>query len=162
MISLAGLENLTSIGGGLSLWSNDTLISLSGLEKIDPGSITDLNISNNDLLSECDVQSICEYLAAPNGTVNIHNNASGCNGPGEIAQNCGFAMLCLPFGNYYFSSQSQIDNFQTYFPGCTELQGSLSIAGEDITSLQGLDVITSIEGGFHIRPKNIETFAAFS
>jgi hypothetical protein len=39
-------------------------------------------------LSECDVQSICDYLAAQNGTITIEDNATGCNSPEEVLDSC--------------------------------------------------------------------------
>ena len=59
-------------------------------------------------------------------------------------------MPCLPNGNYYFTSQADVDNFQVYYPGCTELEGDVIISGEDITHLDGLSVITSIGGSLRI------------
>jgi len=121
------------------------------LENIEAASIDHLTIIGNDQLATCDVQSICDYLAAPNGTVTIFGNATGCNNPGEIALSCGYPIPCLPFGDYYFSTQTDIDNFQTNFPGCTELEGNVKIWGEDIISLEGLSVITSILGDLELR-----------
>ncbi len=109
--SLMGLNNVTSIGGDLSLGGNSLLsgltplesltylngqlslfathlLSLEGLENISASSITSLSISSNSLLSTCEVQSICDYLAAPNGTVTIENNAPGCNSPEEVEEAC--------------------------------------------------------------------------
>ena len=88
LISLSGLENLTSIGGYLEIPLNDALISLSGLDNIDAASITDLTISYNTLLSTCEVQSICNYLAVPNGTISIYSNAPSCNSPEEVWAAC--------------------------------------------------------------------------
>jgi len=34
------------------------------------------------------VQSICDYLSSPNGTVEIHDNAPGCNSPEEVELHC--------------------------------------------------------------------------
>ena len=95
LTSLSGLNNLTSIGGSLTIGNdpgepmgNPALASLEGLENIDPGSITDLTITENPLLSECDIQSICDYLVAPTGTVTIENNATGCNSLEEVEYAC--------------------------------------------------------------------------
>lgn len=52
---------------------------------------------------------------------------------------------CLPDG-IYFSTQAEIDNFQSNYPGCTEIQGDLEIAGPDITNFNGLNPLTSIGG----------------
>jgi len=154
LTSLTGLENLTSIGGGLAIGYNYALTSLTGLGNINAGSITDLIISDNASLSNCAAQSICDYLASPNGTVNILNNANGCNNPPEVANACGNTLPCLPDGNYYFFTQNEIDNFQTNYPNCTELKGDVTISGYDITNLNGLSVLTSIAGNLSITENN--------
>jgi hypothetical protein len=86
--NLTALHNLTSIGGTLWITDNPYLMSLQGIENIDHNSIIDLNIYNNPLLNDCDVQSICDYLVAPNGIVEIHNNAPGCNSQEEVEAAC--------------------------------------------------------------------------
>jgi hypothetical protein len=88
LTSLAGLENLTSIGGWLIIADNQELATLAGIENINAGSIAALQIYLNESLSTCEVQSICSYLAAPNGTVSIHSNAPGCNSPEEVEEAC--------------------------------------------------------------------------
>ena len=52
---------------------------------------------------------------------------------------------CLPDG-ISFSTQEQIDNFQTDYPGCTEIEGDVDIYGPDIINFSGLNAITSIGG----------------
>ena len=154
LTSLDGLENLTSIGGELLIKWNDALTNLDGLQSLEPGFVSNLSIIGNNSLSTCEVECICNYLANPNGVVTIYNNADGCNNPSEIANACGFTIPCLPYGNYYFLSQSDVDDFQTNFPGCTELEGGVRISGDDITSLNGLNVVTSI-GGYLEIPFNL-------
>jgi hypothetical protein len=58
------------------------------LDNIDAGTITDLRIRNNPDLSTCEVQSICDYLAAPNGSISIYGNAIGCNSQEEVEEAC--------------------------------------------------------------------------
>ncbi len=86
--SLDGLEGLNTIGGWLIVEYNDALNSLSGIANLDPGSILHLSLMNNQLLSECNIQVICDYLEASYGTVNIHTNASGCNSQSEVEEAC--------------------------------------------------------------------------
>jgi hypothetical protein len=86
--SLTGLQNLTTIDGELRIGMTNSLTSLAGIEGIAPGSISNLYIAFNDMLSSCDVQSICNYLASPNGTIMITDNAPGCNSPEEIEVHC--------------------------------------------------------------------------
>jgi hypothetical protein len=88
LTNLMGLNNLSSIGGDLRINNHDALVSLTGLDNIQENSIDSLNISANPNLSICDVQSICDYLAAPNGTIEIHDNAPGCNSPEEVEEAC--------------------------------------------------------------------------
>jgi len=150
LIGLTGLESLTSIGEDLWIINNGSLMSLTGLYNIDEGTIININISNNSSLSTCEAPWLCDYLVSPNGVVSIYNNASGCNNPAEIASACGFIIPCLPFGNYYFFSQADVDNFQSNFPGCTDLEGDVTISGDSITNLNGLSVLTGIGGGLSI------------
>jgi hypothetical protein len=92
LLSLTGLENLTSIGTWLDIYDNYSLSSLVGIDNIDPGSILyDVVIFHNASLTTCEVASICDYLANPNGGINIHTNASGCNSPEEVKDACGLS-----------------------------------------------------------------------
>ena len=134
----------------LPISSNDQLYSLDGLGNLDEGSISNLFIHDNNSLSECEASGICNYLANPNGTVNIYNNASGCNNPPEVAIGCGISLPCLPYGNYYFYSQAEIDSFPSDYPDCTQLEGEVRISGEDIINLGGLADVNSIEGSLFI------------
>ena len=88
LTSLTGLDNLTSIGGNLSISFNDALTNITGLDNIYAGSIIDLGIWGNTLLSTCEVKSICDYLAAPNGIVQIEDNAPGCNSQSQVEAAC--------------------------------------------------------------------------
>lgn len=88
LVSLLALSSITSIAGELTVDNNDALESLEGVDNIDAGSVTDLNIRNNQLLSTCNVQCICDYLGAPNGDISMHDNAPGCNSEGEVIELC--------------------------------------------------------------------------
>ena len=149
LTSLTGLDNVTSIGFNLDIYSNDALTSLTGLDNLTTIG-RDLLISYNGSLSTCEAQWLCEYLSNPSGSVNIYNNATGCNNPPEIANLCGITLPCLPYGNYYFFSQADIDNFQSNYPGCFHLEGGVIISGDSITTLNRLNVVTSIGGNLNI------------
>ena len=56
---------------------------------------------------------------------------------------------CLPNG-ITFETQAGIDNFQSNFPECTEIEGDVLIRGDDITNLTGLNVLTAIGGDISI------------
>ena len=88
LTSLTGLNNVTSIGGDLVIAYNPALTSLMGLDNIDVASIDGLHIRDNSSLSTCEVQSVCDYLASPTGTIEIHDNATGCNSQEEVEEAC--------------------------------------------------------------------------
>ncbi len=95
LTSLSGLDNIASIGGRILIVGNDALTSLSGIQNIDPATIEaqstfdeDLEIFNNNSLSECEVQSICSFLDLPNKTKDIHDNMAGCNNVTQIINAC--------------------------------------------------------------------------
>ena len=86
--SLSSLNALITVGGSIWISGNDSLTSLTGLDYIDAASIVNLKIIGNPLLSTCEVESICSYLVAPAGTVDIHDNAPGCNSQEEMEDAC--------------------------------------------------------------------------
>jgi hypothetical protein len=117
LVSLDGLDNLVTIGSGFAIeynnaleniealhnlvsvqnddnWSrvsfknNIALTSLAGFDNVDPASIAELSIGWNLACSECDVYSICHYLADPVGDVIIRYNAPGCNNIAEVEAAC--------------------------------------------------------------------------
>ena len=167
LTSLTGLENVVSIGGYLKIYGNANLLSLFGLGNIEAGSITDLYIHNNPGLSSCHAQSICDFLSSPNGTINIFDNAEGCNNTYQVADACGLVFSsCLPEG-ITFTAQAQIDNFQINYPNCTEIEGDVNIGGlyggTDITNLNELSVITSIGGKLEVVwNNNLTNLSGFS
>jgi hypothetical protein len=148
LTSLAGLNSLTSVG---DLWinDNDAMTSLAGLDNLDSiGGY--LGIFNNQLLSICEAQVLCEYLSNPAGPVDIFGNTEGCRNPAQVAAACGIDPICLPFGSYYFHSQADIDEFTSNYPECTVLNGHVEISGSDITNLDGLGSVYSVKDGLHI------------
>jgi len=178
--SLMGLENLTYLGGTLQISSNEALTSLTamgnlasigdeiyiddcnvltnllGLENIDADSITNLYIYNNMSLSTCEVKSICDYLANPNGTIEIGNNAIGCNSQQEVEAACrvGFEEnnLCK---NYLNINPNPTSN---YFTIKTPVIGHLSIlnfSGQEflqceITETETLVDVRTLSSGVYL------------
>jgi hypothetical protein len=85
--NFTGLDSLNTIWGNLRIWFNTSLTDISAIENLAYiGSA--LTIQYNFDLSECDVQSICSYIADPNGTILIWNNSPGCNSQEEVEEAC--------------------------------------------------------------------------
>jgi hypothetical protein len=160
LVSLSGLEGLTSIEGDIRISYNNALTSLEGLINVDAGTIMNLSIHSNASLSSCSVQSICDYLTSPNGIVDIYGNASGCNNPPEVASECGISLPCLPYGNYYFFTQAEVDNFSSSYQDCATLEGNVIISGSNIANLNGLNDVTSI--GIHLTVTLCNSLSTFA
>jgi spore cortex formation protein SpoVR/YcgB (stage V sporulation) len=58
------------------------------LDNIAKESITDLSIYYNTSLSTCEIKSVCDYLANPNGEVTVYLNDIGCESQEEIIDSC--------------------------------------------------------------------------
>ncbi len=94
LANIEALSGLNAIGGFLAIQYCPLLTTLTGLENIDPATIQsetggyeDITLRNNDLLSLCEVLSVCEVLN-DGGTTSILSNASGCNTEAEVVDAC--------------------------------------------------------------------------
>jgi hypothetical protein len=85
--SLNGLNALNSITEYIQFWDNDLLNDLSALENVDLSILTSLSIYGNEVLSECSIRSICDYLDRF-GTHQIYENNPGCNSSIEVMEGC--------------------------------------------------------------------------
>ncbi len=149
--SLTDLVPLNSITGELLIIGNHALTSLDGLDNLDYSTISNITIRNNQMLSVCEVNSICNYLSLK-ALPTIKMNAAGCNDALEVLAACGIFTNCLPDG-IMFSRQEQIDSFPTNYPACSRIWGSVTIQEAvpgNITSLDSLAQIRYIGGDFNI------------
>lgn len=157
---ISGLSNLNLIKGELDISLNYELSTLAGLENLESDSLDQLYIYGNPSLTVCNMPFICAILSNPTIPINIYQNAPECNNPSIIATNCGVTLPCLPFGNYYVTTQEEAENFGSLYPGCDTINGLLSIKGDNITSLPGLIGIVRIDGYFSSGPtQNLINFS---
>jgi len=82
---ITNLSSLENIGGQLLISNNDQLASLSGLDQIT--SLGGLEISFNDALEACSVESICNYLMS-GGQAVVGGNKIGCANTDQILESC--------------------------------------------------------------------------
>jgi hypothetical protein len=135
LTSLSALNGLTSVGGSLDIRYNNALTSLTGLENITANSINNLVIKFNDSLSFCEVQSICDYLASPSGTIDIQNNAYGCNSQQQVEAACAVVSL----------DEVSTGNTFSIYPNPTSSHITIetpSIGHLTILNLNGQEIIT--------------------
>ncbi len=64
---------------------------------------------------------------------------------------------CLASGIAFYT-QAEIDAFPTNYPGCTQILGDVTISDGDITNLNGLSSIISIEGQLSIYYNGLTSF----
>ena len=137
LTSLMGLYNVTSVGGMIDIGYNSSLPDLAGLDNISAGSICSLFIYENDTLTACEVQGICDYLSSPTGNIFINNNATGCNTQAEVEAAC----IIKSIGN------AKEDKVFTLFPNPSagyvtiETRPSLSNSQLIVTDLKGRIII---------------------
>jgi hypothetical protein len=53
-----------------------------------------------------------------------------------------------PPGDIIFTTQQEIDDFPTNYPGCTVINGNVTVSGADINNVVGIGMITSVTGDY--------------
>lgn len=159
--NLNAFNNITSLGGGeiviipmISNWSNNTLTDISGLQNIDPSTISNLKLLNNTNLGICDLPNLCEYLSNPANPRELYGNKISCNASGILTA-CEAQQTTCPQDDVYLSSQADVNQFATNYPNCTTISGNLFISDAGITSLAPLSGITTIGGNLDIRDTSL-------
>ncbi|MEM7370063.1 MAG: T9SS type A sorting domain-containing protein [Bacteroidota bacterium] len=133
--------NCLEIQGDLTISGGDItyLDSLHILTKVD-----NLIIQNNDSLSLC--CGILPILQSGGvvGTTTISNNDMGCNSVQEVLTTCGPpSSLCM--GDASLTTQAEVDSFD-----CQQVNGNLTISGNNILHLDSLASLISISGNLTI------------
>jgi len=103
LTDFSSLSNVISIER-LDIFNNDALTTLSGLDNIAADSLADIYIVDNNLLTICEVQCICDYLSMPSADVIIEDNALGCNSIEEVEEAC----ESVSIGEQYMNSRLTI------------------------------------------------------
>gem|GEM_PF-998669 len=167
---LAGLENLTFVGGDLNIGGNSNLYGLGGLENLNTvngrlningnqsltslddltglTTIGDLKITSNQALSVCNVPIICNYLAN-NGSYEISNNSVGCSSVEVVSELCSSTPPLCPPGGVGVTSEAELYGIFSLYPNCTEIAGDLYVNIDniyDFANFNALNQITAIDG----------------
>src|SRR5258706_7002770 len=155
LLNLNGLSSLKQINGNpasLEISSNTSLTNVDRLSSLKiNGASTYLTVTNNpQLVSCCGLYNTLNVLNSPNCYCNSHISISG-NGAGCTKDDILAAGPCpvVCSGNITLSSQAQIDAFPAA-RGCTEITGTLTISGNDITNLDSLYFLKKIDGDLQI------------
>jgi hypothetical protein len=143
--SLAGLENLTSVGGTLEIASNVSLTSLNGLEGLT--SVGELDIRNNNSLTSL---TGLENLGSVEVGLRINSNWV------SLTSLNGLEGLTSVGGILYISSNRAL----TSLAGLENLDsvgGILAISTNALASLNGLENLTSVGGYLSISSESALT-----
>lgn len=117
LTNLNGLNALTSMNGFVNLNQNIGLVSLKGIENINPNGITNLIIKNSNLLSHCEVASICAYLTNPSHTATILGNANHCSCRDSVVA------ACIPVFTETIQTNAAINIFPNPTTGNVRISG---------------------------------------
>lgn len=88
LTDLSGLSNISSIDGSLWLIFNEELEDLYGIHNISASSIESIEVSDNLLLSNCAIQSFCDFLNQDEPEAVFSYNDNGCNSIGQVQSAC--------------------------------------------------------------------------
>ncbi|WP_196888006.1 T9SS type A sorting domain-containing protein [Aureivirga sp. CE67] len=145
--NLNGLKKIKTIEN-LTISNNSNLENLNGLESLTLVNGT-ISITNNSNLDLC--KTLCKPLNDQTYSgLSISGNKTGCDSKSEITSNCD--PECPP-GSMNFTTQSELDNFKTMYPHCTEINGDLSIienSDGEISDLTPLANLNTISGSLRI------------
>lgn len=85
--NLNGIQNLVEISYRLSIRNNPSLINIDDLENLRSVGPDTLYIINNENLSSCSINAVCNKLKE-GYRYRINGNANGCSSYSEILDNC--------------------------------------------------------------------------
>ena len=86
--NLIGLSSVLTVDGYIEIDDNISLQSLLGLDSIIPNQISNLILKDNDSLSYCELDNICEYIDQAYGPSTIYANNTNCNSILDVQNQC--------------------------------------------------------------------------
>jgi len=157
------LSKLTTITGQLTITENANFTKMDGLENLttlnqnaNPGGLV---LLDNPKLTDCCLVEDLLAISTVQGNTDIRNNGLNCSSIEEIASNC----TTLPCsGDITLTTQQEVDDF---FNNCFDIPfgrsyvGSITLQGIDITNLDALEELRSIDGNFSIIGTLVEDLA---
>lgn len=152
LTNLDGLSSLTSVAKDIYIRDNPMLTSISGLQNT-TFQVFDgygLSILLNPALAVCNLPNFCTYLANPAATHprDISGNLAACVNAAAVVAACSTPQ-CPP-GNVTLTTQAQVNQFAIDYPNCTQINGYLTIGGNNITNVNALSNLTSTVGSLDI------------
>lgn len=151
--SLNGLNGLRQIRGNIQIFNNDLLSNVSALSGIIPQSITEVAIENCQVLSDCAIESFCNFLIG-GGNSFVSNNTTGCNSAEEILLACFVAADEPENGNEISlypnptSGLIEINGLTSYPSSITVVNAFGQTVGHVTSSIASID-LSSLDNGIY-------------
>ena len=149
--NLNALDNLVAIDGGLRVRQNPNLTSIAGLRNISPitlGSI--LSIEDNNQLSNCAIDVVCDNISDPDLQIFINGNLTGCATISEVEFSC--LNVFIPDSNFlnallnYTPVIDANNDDLIQFDEAEAFNGLLNVANQTIFDFTGLEAFVNITG----------------
>lgn len=138
----------------LNISNHPVLTDINAIANADFSLLNSLRLVDNDILSTCNVASVCQYLNSNNANAEIRDNAPGCNSPLEVAAGCNLNVISgnayydlngnntldssdVPISNIKITSSNNTDTFATY----TRSDGTYDNFTDDGTITTSIDAI---------------------
>src|SRR6266850_1946122 len=147
LTNVDGLSSLVKLSGfylSLTITNNSLLTQVDGLSSLSPiGPRFYMKVADNPKLTRCCglYQSIVVFR--PDGTIIISGNGGGCTKEEILAGGPCDARPEVCYKNITLTTQAQVDAFPATY-GCSEIAGTLTISGNDITNLDSLHSLTTV------------------
>ena len=157
LVDLSGLQNISS-ANSLIIGVNSNLTSLNGLQNIDPTILSDLIISENDILNDCSLDNICEYLASPDNFAQILGNEVNCRSRDVILGSCSTSTSYNDINDEIFlfpnpaTTEFQIEGAKDIGYVITDLTGNV-IKFDSAYSHDQIDISTLPAGAYIVSVK---------
>ncbi len=138
---LSPLSQFTTISS-LRITYCDILMNLNGLNP-DLQVTGTLYIAYNETLMNCNIEPLCNKIAADEENIELFNNAAQCFNLTNVLQFCG---ADCGIGDIYFEDDYTPSQFLAEFPNCKNVYGDVEIYSSDYSNLTFLSNIENIYG----------------
>ncbi len=150
LTSLEGLQNLDNVYY-LYIGNNSNLVDIEAIKDYNLNTFANtVTIHNNSSLSECSVTSVCETLNNQNITLEIENNAMGCDSITQVEFQC--TIISIPDNNFLNALLNHTPIIDTNSDGNIQFDeaeaftGTLNVANKVISDFTGLEAFINITG----------------
>ncbi|MEO6039744.1 MAG: T9SS type A sorting domain-containing protein, partial [Saprospiraceae bacterium] len=131
---LTGLDSVVTVVDSLIIINNGALKNLDALGRITE--VGNVQIQHNPALSDCAIFAVCNHLLNMPNSIEVSDNAPGCNTPAEVAVSCNSKPVVVRVGWLDNGNFQPIPNLE------------VSLTGDAQMNLRPTDATGTTEFGF--------------